>query len=395
MENISDMGMDTKIIHAGQAVDPATGCVTVPIYQTSTFAFRNANDGAEKFSGKPGYIYTRLGNPTTRALEDCVTALENGYGGLATSSGMAAITAVYTTFLSKGDHIVSSGAVYGPSRVVIEREYSRYGIEFDHIKSEYIEEVKKAIKPNTKLIYIETPANPTINITDIAACAKLAKEHGIILAVDNTFMSPYLQRPLDYGADVVVHSMTKFLNGHGDVVAGMIIARNEELFKKIRKVLVNFGGTIDPNQAWLVLRGIKTLGMRIEKAQSNAMKIAEFLEAHPKVEWVRYPGLKSHPQYELGVKQQDGPGALMSFEVKGGIEAGKTVMDNVHVITLAVSLGGIESLIQHPASMTHASVSREGKEKAGITDGLVRISVGCESAEDLINDLDNALSKMK
>jgi len=395
MENISDMGMDTKIIHAGQAVDPATGCVTVPIYQTSTFAFRNANDGAEKFSGKPGYIYTRLGNPTTRALEDCVTALENGYGGLATSSGMAAITAVYTTFLSKGDHIVSSGAVYGPSRVVIEREYSRYGIEFDHIKSEYIEEVKKAIKPNTKLIYIETPANPTINITDIAACAKLAKEHGIILAVDNTFMSPYLQRPLDYGADVVVHSMTKFLNGHGDVVAGMIIARNEELFKKIRKVLVNFGGTIDPNQAWLVLRGIKTLGMRIEKAQSNAMKIAEFLEAHPKVEWVRYPGLKSHPQYELGVKQQDGPGALMSFEVKGGIEAGKTVMDNVHVITLAVSLGGIESLIQHPASMTHASVSREGKEKAGITDGLVRISVGCESAEDLINDLDNALSKIK
>jgi len=395
MENISDMGMDTKIIHAGQAVDPATGCVTVPIYQTSTFAFKNANDGAEKFSGKPGYIYTRLGNPTTRALEDCVTALENGYGGLATSSGMAAITAVYTTFLSKGDHIVSSGAVYGPSRVVIEREYSRYGIEFDHIKSEYIEEVKKAIKPNTKLIYIETPANPTINITDIAACAKLAKEHGIILAVDNTFMSPYLQRSLDYGADVVVHSMTKFLNGHGDVVAGMIIARNEELFKKIRKVLVNFGGTIDPNQAWLVLRGIKTLGMRIEKAQSNAMKIAEFLEAHPKVEWVRYPGLKSHPQYELGVKQQDGPGALMSFEVKGGIEAGKTVMDNVHVITLAVSLGGIESLIQHPASMTHASVSREGKEKAGITDGLVRISVGCESAEDLINDLDNALSKIK
>jgi len=205
-------------------------------------------------------------------------------------------------------------------------------------------------------------------------------------------MSPYLQRPLDLGADIVVHSMTKFLNGHADIVAGMIVSKNEEFHKKIRNVLVNFGGTIDPHQAWMVLRGIKTLGLRIEKSQANAMEIAEFLEKHPKIEWVKYPGLKSHPQYDLAQKQQDGSGALMSFEVKGGIEAGKAVMNNVKVITLAVSLGGIESLIQHPASMTHASMSKEGREKAGITDGLVRLSVGCESPEDLVSDLNQALS---
>ncbi|RKY88998.1 methionine gamma-lyase [candidate division KSB1 bacterium] len=396
MKDISDMGLETKVIHAGQEVDPHTGCVTVPIYQTSTFAFKNAEDGAEKFSGKKkGYIYTRIGNPTIKALEECVTVLENGYAGLATSSGMSAVNAVYTAFLDRGDHIVSTSAVYGPSRVVIEREYSRFGIEYSFVKTENLEEVEKAIKPNTKLLFIETPANPTISITDISGCAEIARKHNIPLVVDNTFMSPYLQRPLELGADIVIHSMTKFLNGHSDVVAGIIITKDKEHYKRLKKVLVNFGGTIDPTQAWLVLRGIKTLVLRVEKSQSNAMKIAEFLENHPKVEWVRYPGLKSHPQYEIAKKQQDGPGALMSFEVKGGIAGGKTVMDNVNIITLAVSLGGIESLIQHPASMTHSTVPKEEREEAGITDGLVRLSVGCEDSKDLIDDLAGALEKIK
>ena len=395
MKDIEQMGMDTKLIHAGQETDPHTGSVAVPIYQTSTFAFKNANDGAEKFSGKTkGYIYTRIGNPTIKALEDCVAILENGHGGFATASGMAAINAVYTAFLNNGDHAVSTSAVYGPSRTVLEKEYTRFGIESSFIHTENLENVEKAIKPNTKLLYVETPANPTIAITDIAGCAAIAKKHNIPLVVDNTFMSPYLQNPLNLGADVVVHSMTKFLNGHADVVAGMIIPKTKELYDKIRRIVINYGGTIDPHQAWLVLRGIKTLGMRIENSQKNAMKIAEFLEKHPKIVWVKYPGLKSHPQYEIAQKQQRGPGALLSFEVKGGIEAGKIIMNNVHLITLAVSLGGIESLIQHPASMTHASVSKEEKEKAGITDGLTRLSVGCESIDDLIADLDNALSKI-
>jgi len=396
MEDIKDMKIDTKIIHAGQEVDPMTGCITVPIYQTSTFAFKNADDGAEKFSGKTeGYIYTRIGNPTTKALEDCVAILENGYAAIATSSGMAAINAIYNTFLNKGDHIVSTSAVYGPSRVIIEKEYSRFGIEYTFVKTEDLEEIKKALRPNTKLLYIETPANPTISITDIAACSKIAQKNNIPLVVDNTFMSPYLQHPLTLGADVVVHSMTKFLNGHGDVVAGMIVSKNKELHNKIRKIVVNFGGTIDPHQAWLVLRGIKTLALRIEKAQSNAIEIAQFLEDHPKVEWIKYPGLKSHPQYEVAQKQQDGPGALLSFEVKGGIKGGKTVMNNVKLIILAVSLGGVESLIQHPASMTHSGISLEEKEKAGITGGLVRLSVGCENSKDLINDLSRALDRIE
>ena len=307
---------------------------------------------------------------------------------------MAAISAVYSAFLSKGDHIISTSAVYGPSRVIIEKEYSRFGIEHTYVNTENLDEIKQALKPNTKLLYIETPANPTISITDIAACAEIAHSHNIPLAVDNTFMSPYLQRPLSLGADIVVHSMTKFLNGHGDVVAGMIVSKIKEHHEQIRKIIVNFGGTMDPHQAWLVLRGIKTLSLRIDKAQSNAMEIAQFLEDHPKVKWVKYPGLKSHPQYDLIQKQQDGPGSLLCFEVKGGFEAGKTLMNSVKLITLAVSLGGVESLIQHPASMTHSGVGKEEKEKAHITDGLIRLSVGCENPKDLLNDLSLALDKI-
>ncbi len=392
MKDAAKFGKNTKSIHAGQEPDPVYGALAPAIYQTSTFVFSSAEEGGRRFEGKEdGYIYTRLSNPTTKMLEDNVAALEGGFGGMATASGMAAVNTVYFTLLGAGDHMVSTDAVYGPSRNVMESEYSRFGVESTYVDTSDIEAVKAAFRPNTKLLYIETPANPTIKLTDIAACAEIAHEHGALLVVDNTFSSPHLQRPIEFGADIVLHSTTKFLNGHSDVVGGIVIAKTEELFKRLRKVLINMGGTMDPHQSWLVLRGIKTLGMRVERAQENAMKVAKFLESHPKVEWVRYPGLESHPQYELAKKQMDGPGSLISFEVKGGVEAGARMLDNVELIALAVSLGGVESLIQHPAGMTHRGVPKEKREAAGITDGLIRLSVGCEDAEDIIADLDNAL----
>ncbi|NQU28771.1 MAG: aminotransferase class I/II-fold pyridoxal phosphate-dependent enzyme, partial [Candidatus Marinimicrobia bacterium] len=268
---------------------------------------------------------------------------------------------------------------------------SRFGVEYDFVDSANPEEIRNAMRPNTKMVYIETPANPTIKLTDIRACADIAHKHGAILVVDNTFMTPILQRPFDLGADVIVHSMTKALNGHSDVVAGIIIAKNEELFNQIRPVLRSMGGTMDPHQSWLVLRGLRTLSLRVEKAQANAIRLAEFLEQHPKVEWVRFPGLKSHPQHQLAKEQMKGSGFMISFGVVGGADAGKTIMDNVQVPTLAVSLGGYESLIQHPASMTHAGMSKECQEKAGITAGLVRLSVGCEDVQDLEDDLARCL----
>ncbi|MBU1073132.1 PLP-dependent aspartate aminotransferase family protein, partial [bacterium] len=273
----------------------------------------------------------------------------------------------------------------------LETEYSRFGIDATFVDSSIIENVENAMRPETKLVYIETPANPTLKMTDIAACAAIAHAHGALLAVDNTFSSPILQRPFDLGADVIVHSMTKFINGHTDVVAGMVVAKNPDVFTRLRKVHRNLGGTMDPHQAWLVLRGVRTLALRMEKAQANAMDLARYLESHPKVTWVRYPGLESHPQYELGLRQMSGPGAVISFGVKGGLEVGRTVIDNVQIPTLAVSLGGIESLIEHPASMTHAGIPQHEREEADITDDLVRLAVGCEDVEDLREDLARVL----
>ncbi|MEZ7892018.1 MAG: PLP-dependent aspartate aminotransferase family protein [Candidatus Wallbacteria bacterium] len=396
MHCLRKSGPNTKAIHGGQMVDPLYGAVSVPIYQTSTFAFLSAEDGAAKFAGEvKGYKYTRLGNPTVKALEDSVAILENGYGGLATSSGMSAITTVYMTFLGQGSHIVSTDSVYGPSRLVIEKHFSRFGVESSYVDTSVLDNIRKAIKPNTKMLYIETPANPTLAIADIAECAKIAKEHNLVLVVDNTFMGPYLQRPIELGADIVVHSMTKSLNGHSDVVAGMIVTKNKELYKQIQSLHYYMGGTIDPTQAWLVLRGIKTMPLRVERSEQNAIAIAKFLEKHPMVESVSYPGLKSHPQYELAKKQMKGFGAMICFEVKGGVEGGKTLLNNVELSTLAVSLGGIETLIQHPASMTHAAVPKKTREESGITDGLIRFSVGCEDVQDIIDDLDHALNKIK
>lgn len=397
MKDIDDMCFATKAIHSG--IDEKFihyGELSMPIYQTSTFSFQNADDGADKFSGKkPGFIYTRMGNPTIRALENCVASLENGFKGLGTASGMAAISTLYMTFLDKNSHVVSSDAIYGPSRVVLERDFSRFGVESSFVDTSDISNIEKAVQQNTKLLYIETPSNPTISLTDIKACAELAKKYDLVLVVDNTFSSPYLQRPLELGADIVVHSLTKFINGHSDIIGGIIVPKNEELFKKIQKVLFYLGGTMDPHQAWLVLRGVRTLALRIEKSQYNAMKIAQFLTNHPHVEWVTYPGLPDHPQHELAKRQMYGFGSMISFGVKNGLEGGKTVMDNVNLITLAVSLGGIDSLIQHPASMTHSSVSREIRKKAHITDEMIRLSVGCEDHHDLIKDLDQALNKIR
>ncbi|NOZ46292.1 MAG: PLP-dependent transferase [Chlorobi bacterium] len=389
-----NLGFDSKLIHAGDFHDEKGSAVT-PIYQTSTFVFKNAQHGADLFAGKEkGYIYTRIGNPTIEALEDKLAALENGYRGIALASGMAAVTTAYLAFLSAGSHIVSTGAVYGPSRGVMESHFAKFGVEYTYIDTSDLNAIEKAIRPNTKMLYLETPANPTISLTDIEEACKIAHKHNVIVVVDNTFSSPYLQKPLDFGADVVLHSLTKFINGHADIVGGALIAKDEEVYKNLRKTMIYMGGNMDPHQAYLVARGVKTLSLRLDRAQESAMKIAEYLETHPKIEWIKYPGLESFEQHDLAKKQMSGFGSMMSFELKGGHKAGTTLMDNVKLSTLAVSLGGVETLIQHPASMTHAGVPENERLEAGITDGLVRYSVGIENVEDLIADLEQALEKI-
>lgn len=387
-------GFNATAVHGTGAKDPL-GSVTTPIYQTSTFFFRNADHGAACFSGESdGYIYTRIGNPTIRDLEKTVAAMEHGFDGIGCASGMAAVTTVYMAYLGMGKHIVSHNAVYGPARGVMETIFSKFGVESTYIDTTDMEQVKKAIRANTALIYLETPANPTIGISDITAISELAHQHGIKVCVDNTFCSPYLQNPLDLGADVVLHSMTKFLNGHADIVGGIIVTKTEEDYKRIRPVMVNMGCNMDPHQAFLTRRGLKTLGIRIDRAQENAIKVAQFLQQHPKVAWVAYPGLPSHPQFELGKRMMRGPGSMISFGLKGGLAAGKTMMDSVSLCVLAVSLGGIESLIQHPASMTHSKLSPQARLEGGITDELVRLSVGIEEVEEIIGDLAQALDKV-
>lgn len=386
-----DKGFNTKLVHAGDYEDMFGSAVT-PIYQASTFKFKDAKHGGDCFAGRAdGYIYTRIGNPTINALENKLAELENGYRGIALASGMAAVSTVYMALLGQGKHIVSTNAVYGPSRAILERDFSRFGVEYSFVDTTDLGAIEKAIRPNTTLLYIETPTNPTIEITDIKKVCEIAKKHNILVCVDNTFCSPYTQRPLDLGADIVLHSVTKFINGHADIVGGAIIAKDPDVYKQLRQTMVYLGGNMDPHQAYLTSRGVKTLALRMDKSQESAMKIAQYLENHPKIDWVKYPGLKSHPQHELAKKQMSGFGTMMSFEVKGGLKAGETLMNNVHLCMLAVSLGGVETLIQHPASMTHAGLSRQAREEAGIADGLVRFSVGIEEVEDIIADLDNAL----
>lgn len=388
---------ETKSIHGGPRPDSSYGAVSVPIYQSSTFSFHDTEEGAARFSGTdPGYKYTRLGNPTTRALERCVAELEDGYDALATASGMAAISTVFLTLLETGDHVVATDAVYGPTRLLLEQQLDKFGIRSTWVSTEDIEAVQAALQrnPGTRMIYIETPANPTLKLTDLEACGRLAHDAGALMVVDNTFCSPLLQQPLRYGADVVIHSMTKYLNGHSDVVAGVIVSRSENHHHRLSEMLRGLGGTMDPHQAWLVLRGIKTLALRVHKAQENAAILSSWLARHPQVAWLSYPGLPSHPQYELMKKQMEGPGSMISFGVKGGFENARRVINAMRLATLAVSLGGIETLVEHPASMTHAGLPREEREAAGIRDDLIRLSVGCEAVQDLKADLEEALAKV-
>lgn len=386
---------DTQCIHGGQGTDPSYGSVSPPIYQTSTFAFDTPEQGAARFAGaEAGYIYTRMGNPTTALLESTVAGLEEATSGLATSSGMAAVSTTFFALLSAGDHVVCSASVYGPSRVVLERDFSRFGVNATMVDTSDAGKLRAAITDRTRVVYIETPANPTLAITDISVAAAIAHEAGAVLVVDNTFMSPILQKPFRFGADIVLHSVTKFINGHSDVVGGILLFRNDALMQRVRAVLHYLGGTMDPHQAWLVLRGVRTLAMRVRTAQENAVAVAAVLASHPAVSEVRYPGLPGHPQAGLIARQMAGPGSLISFELKGGIEAGRHLLKTVRLPALAVSLGGVESLIQHPASMTHVGMKREDRLAAGITDGLVRLSVGCEDGNDLLTDLIRSLETL-
>ncbi len=388
------MKINSILVHGGE-IDDEMGSVVTPIYQTSTFKFKDAQQGANRFAGKEeGYIYTRLGNPTIKALEKKLALLEHGYDALACASGMAAVNTALLSLLQAGDHMISTDAIYGCTFDVFTESYLKFGIDISFVDTSNLDLIEKNIKPNTKVIYMETPANPTLKIADIEAICKIAKQHNIYVVVDNTFASPILQNPIDFGADLVVHSLTKFINGHADIVGGAVIAKTKDLYNIIYPTFKNMGFNMDPHQAFLVDRGSKTLNLRVMKCQENAQKVAEFLEKHNKVASVVYPGLKSHPQYDLAKKQMRGAGSMISFELKGGYAAGQKLMNSVKLIALAVSLGGIESLIQHPASMTHAHVSEEAKKAAFITDGLVRLSVGIEDIEDLLEDLEQALQKI-
>ena len=388
------LGTNSKLVHAGVGHDPY-GSAVPPIYQTSTFAFESAQNGADRFAGAAdGYIYTRLGNPTIAALERAVAELEHGAAGIATSSGMGAVSVIYLALLRQGAHLVGTDSVYGPSRVLVEKHLSRFGVTFDFVDTSDLANVRRVMRPETALVFVESPSNPAMRVTDLAGAAAIAHAGGALLAVDNTFASPYLQTPLDLGADIVFHSVTKFINGHADVVGGIIVSKTAEIDRRLRPMMVNLGPNMDPHQAFLVHRGLKTLALRVERAQASAAVIAAWLERHPKVASVAYVGLPSHPQHELAMRQMKGPGAMISMELKGGFEAGRVLMDNVRLATLAVSLGGVETLIQHPASMTHAGMTREARLAAGITDGLVRYAVGVEDVDDLIADLAQALDRV-
>ena len=386
---------ETKCVHSG-IEEYEFGSVVPPIYQTSTFKFESAQHGKSLFAGEQkGYIYTRMANPTIEAMENSIAELEGGFKALGCASGMAAIHTVFASLTSAGDHVVCSAAVYGPTTTLLNTVMKKYGVETTFVDSTDVELVKKSIRTNTKILYVETPGNPTLAITDLNAMAEIAHANNLKLVVDNTFMSPALQRPFDFGADIVLHSLTKFLNGHADVVGGIVVTKDEETYNSFRKILNQTGGVIDPFNSFLVHRGIKTLAIRMNKHCENAMIIAKFLEQHPMVNKVSFPGLKNHPQYELGQSQHKGPGGMITFELEGGIEAGRKMMDSVKLCQLAVSLGGVESLIEHPASMTHFSMGKEARMAGGITDGLVRLSVGIENVNDIIADLENALDKVK
>jgi len=376
------MGFATKAIHVGQEPDPATGAIIVPIYQTSTYV-------QEALGKHKGYEYARTQNPTRSALEKNLAALEGGVGGIAFGSGMAAINAVFS-LLKAGDHIIVSFPVYGGVYRLLRQVLARFGLEADFVDTSSMEAIRKAARPQTQMLYVETPTNPVMTLTDLEASSEIAKQNGWMLVVDNTFMSPYLQRPFEFGAELIVHSTTKFLNGHSDSVGGAVIANSAELVERLRFLQNAAGAILSPFDAWLVLRGVKTLALRMDQHNKNGMAVADHLIKHPKVKKVNYPGLASHPQHRLARRQMKGFGAMISFDL-GSLEAARQVLNHVRLCSLAESLGGVETLISHPATMTHGSMPAEDRQRIGITDGLVRISVGIEDVEDIIADLDQAL----
>ncbi len=391
-------GFGTKAIHAGNVKDLQYGALTTPIYQSSTFVFDSCEQGGRRFAGaENGYIYTRLGNPTTSVLESKVAALEGGEAALATASGMGAISSCLWTIASAGKHIIADGTLYGCTFALLNHGIQRYGVDVDFIDTSDLDAVKSHLRPNTVAVYLETPANPNLKITDIAEVSKLVHDYNseIKVVCDNTFASPALQNPLFLGADVVVHSATKYLNGHGDVVAGFVVGKADFIGQVRMFGLKDMtGAVLDPLAAFLLLRGLKTLELRMARHCENASKIAAFLSEHPAVEKVNYPGLKTHKGHEIAARQMKDFGGMLSFEVRGGKEAGMKLVNALQLITVAVSLGDAESLIEHPASMTHATYSAEELAASGIAPGLIRLSAGLENTEDLIADLKKALDQL-
>jgi methionine-gamma-lyase len=383
----------TKCVHAAEKPDPVFGAHTTPIFQTSTFIFENTKQGAARFAGEEaGYVYARIppNTPTHAVLAEKFAVLEGGEAGQTFSSGMAAITAVVLSILKQGDSLISTDVVYGCTYSLFSEILPGLGIDVSFVDTSDPENVKKAFKSETKMVFLETPANPTMTICDIKKIAEIARNYGALCVVDNTFSTPYFQRPLECGADISLSSCTKYIGGHADLLGG-IIAGKKDFISRMASVVGYTGGIMGTHEAWLCIRGLKTLHIRMERHAENAMKVAEFLESRPEIKWVRYPGLPSHPQHDLASRQMSGFGGMLSFELNGGIEAGSKLMDNVRLCSLAVSLGATDTLIQHPASMTHACVPRKVRNRVGITDGLVRLSVGIEDYEDIIADLEQAL----
>ncbi|MEZ4873725.1 MAG: cystathionine gamma-synthase [Bdellovibrionales bacterium] len=382
--DLREAGFETRAIHAGQEPEPEYGSVMKPIYLSTTFA--QSSPGVI-----PKYDYSRAGNPSRTAYEACIASLESAKYGFAFASGCSATTTVIQ-LLKSGDHVIANDDMYGGTNRLFTHVLKKFGVEFTYVDLTDVEKFKSAIQKNTRLVWLETPTNPTLKISDISAISSIAREHGFLSAVDNTFMSPYFQRPLELGADIVMHSATKYLNGHSDVIGGVLCTNNKDLADKIEFLVKSVGAVQSPFDSYLAMRSLKTLAIRMRAHQENAMAVAQFLDQHANVEKVIYPGLESHPQHALAKKQMHGFGGMITFFVKGGLEKARSVLERVQLFTLAESLGGVESLIEHPAIMTHASVPADQRAKLGISDSLIRVSVGIENKEDLIRDLENALS---
>lgn len=392
---MNKLHIDSQCIHGPKKANDPHGALTSPLYQTSTFHFTDAAQGAARFAGEePGYIYTRLGNPTTTELEQKVAQLENCEAAAATATGMGAVSASVLSFLSQGDHLVASSALYGCTFAFFAHMLPRWGIEVSFVDMTNEQALREAIKPNSKMIFAETPINPTMAVMDLNLISDVAKQHQLISVIDNTFLTPLLQKPTDYGIDLIVHSATKYLNGHGDVVAGLVCGSDEHINLIKMTVLKDIGATISPHDAWLINRGLKTLAIRMQRHCESAQTIAEFLEQHPHVNTVYYPGLKSHPGNKFIGTQMKAAGGVIAFELKGSLKDGEQFINSTKLCTLAVSLGDAETLIQHPASMTHSPYTPEERAAAGISDGLIRLSVGLEDVNDIINDLNHAFTQI-